>query len=99
MKDSALKIVRLIVRYALAHVAEDDAGHFFNQPGIAKMKKHTVPLVRLRADVLKKKNTGAINVRCIRCAECLREDRDTAPIQLAFRTARPENAKAVFNAK
>ncbi len=99
MKDSAIKIVRLVIRYALAHVAEDNARHFLQQSSVAKMKKHTVPLVRFRADVFQKKNTGAIDVRSIRCAKRLREDRDATSIQLAFRATGPEYAKAVFNPK
>src|SRR5260370_29834328 len=99
MKDRAVEIVRLVVRYRLTHVAEDDTGRLFQQSGLAKMKQHTVPLVGFRADVFKKKNTRAINVRSIRCAECLREDRDTTSIQLAFRAAGSEDAKAVINTK
>src|SRR3981081_1398338 len=81
MKDSAVEIVRLVVRYALAHVPKDDAGHSFQQSGVAKMKKHTVPLVRFRSNVFQKKNAGAIDLRSIRCTERLRKDRDTTPIQ------------------
>src|ERR1700731_2297034 len=99
MKNSAIKIVRLVVRYALAHIAEHDARHFFQQSGIAKMKKHTVPLIRFCADVFKKKNTGTLNLRCIRRAKRLREDGDTPPLQLTFRMAWPENTKAVVNAE
>src|ERR1700757_409086 len=85
MKDSAIKIRRLVVRYALAHVPKDDAGHSFQQSGITQMKKHTVPLVRFRADVLKKKNTGAINLWSIWRPKRLRKDGDTASRQHAFR--------------
>src|SRR6266436_4806387 len=99
MKNSPVEIVRLIGRYTLAHVTEDDAGHFFQQSRVAKMKKHAIPLVGVRSTVLQKKNAGAVNLRSIRRPKRLREDRDTASIQLASRTTRPENAEAVINTK
>ena len=100
MEDSAVEVVRLVFRYALAHVAEDDAGHVLQQSGVSKMKKHTVPLVRFRTNVLQKKDAaGAINLRSIRRAKRLPEDRNTASIHPAFRTSGPEDAKAVVNTK
>src|ERR1700688_4765778 len=99
MKNSAIKIVRLVVRNALAHIAENDTSHFFQQSGVSKMKQHTVPLIRFCADVFKKKNAGTLNLRSIRCAQRLGEDGDTAAIQLAFCMSRPENAQTIVNSK
>src|ERR1700712_11257 len=99
VQNGAIEIVRLVRRYALTHIAEDNARHLFQQSGVAKMKKHAIPLVRFRADVFKKKNTGAVNLWSIRCTERLREDGDTSPIQLAFRETGSEDAQSVFNAK
>src|SRR5258708_26277222 len=99
VQNGAIEIVRLVRSYALTHIAEDDAGHSFQQSGVAKMNKHAIPLVGFRADVFKKKNTGAFDLRSIRRAECLREDGDTSPIQLAFRETWSEDPQSVFNAK
>src|ERR1700720_2656872 len=99
MKNRAIKIVRLVVRNALAHIPKDDARHFLQQSGISKMKEHAVPLVRFRTNVFKEKNTRAINLRSIWCPKRLREDRDTAAIQQTFRATGSKDAKTVFNAQ
>ena len=99
MKNSAVKEVGLVRRNALTHIAKHNAGHFLQQSRVTKMKEHPVPLVGFCADVFKKKNTGAINVRSKWCAERLDKNRDAAASESTVSKSGPQNPKALFDTK
>src|SRR5271170_3276324 len=80
MKNRPLQIIVLIDRDALAHIAEDDAGHLLQQSGITQVQQHAVPLIGFSADIFEKENALRVDPRSIGCTKRLRENRDTSTI-------------------